>query len=86
MYSRYIQHAHFIPIVGVRKRGAYELFHGDLPRQHSFGTTLRFTGLVPADSRLPGADTVAFFLYKHFVQIFRAGRLPQVGSAHPERA
>ena len=38
-------------IVGVGKRGAYELVHGDPPRQHSFGTTLRFTGLVPADSR-----------------------------------
>ena len=25
---------------------------GDLPRQHSFGTTLRFTGPVPANSRL----------------------------------
>ena len=50
-YSCYIQHAHFIPIVGVGKRGAYELVHGDLPRQHSFGTTLRFTGPVPADSR-----------------------------------
>ena len=25
--------------------------HGDLPRQHSFRTTLRFTGAVPADSR-----------------------------------
>ena len=25
--------------------------HGDLPRQHSFGTTLRFTGPVLADSR-----------------------------------
>ena len=24
---------------------------GDLPRQYSFGTTLRFTGPVPADSR-----------------------------------
>ena len=24
---------------------------GDLPRQHPFGTTLRFTGPVPADSR-----------------------------------
>ena len=46
------QHAHFIPIiVGVGKGGAYYLVHGDLPRQHSFGTTLRFTGLVPADSR-----------------------------------
>ena len=25
--------------------------HDDQPRQHSFGTTLRFTGPVPADSR-----------------------------------
>ena len=48
---RYFQHAHFIPIVGVGKRGEYELVHGDLPRQHSFGTTLRFTGPVLADSR-----------------------------------
>ena len=40
-----------IPIVGVGKGGAYLLVHGDLPRQHSFGTTLRFTGPVPADSR-----------------------------------
>ena len=48
---RYFQHAHFIPIVGVGKRGEYYLVHGDLPRQHSFGTTLRFTGPVPADSR-----------------------------------
>ena len=37
--------------VGVEKRGAYKLVHGDLPRQHSFETTLRFTGPVPADSR-----------------------------------
>ena len=29
----------------------YLLVHGDLPRQHPFGTTLRFTGPVPADSR-----------------------------------
>ena len=49
--SRYFQHAHFIPIVGVGKRGEYLLVHGDLPRQHSFGTTLRFTGPVLADSR-----------------------------------
>ena len=28
-----------------------QLVHGDLPRQHSFGTTLRVTGPVPADSR-----------------------------------
>ena len=49
--SRYFQHAHFIPAVGVGKRGAYQLVHGDPPRQHSFGTTLRFTGPVPGDSR-----------------------------------
>ena len=48
---RYFQHAHFIPIVGVGKRGAYYLVHGDLPRQHSFGIALGFTGPVPADSR-----------------------------------
>ena len=43
---------HFIPIiVRERKRGACSLVHGNLPRQHSFGTTLRFTGPVPADSR-----------------------------------
>ena len=46
---RYFRHAHFTSIVGVGKRGAYSLVHGDLPRQHSFGTTLRFTGPVPAD-------------------------------------
>ena len=39
---------HFIPILGVGKRGAYKLVQGDLPRQHSFGTTLRFTGPVCA--------------------------------------
>ena len=38
-------------VVGVGERGAYELVHGDLLRQHSFGTTWRFTGPVPADSR-----------------------------------
>ena len=48
---RNFQHAHLIPIVGVGKRGEYELVHGDLPRQHPFGTTLRFTGPVPANSR-----------------------------------
>ena len=42
---------HYIPILGVGKRGAYSLVHGDLPRQHPFGITLRFTGPVPADSR-----------------------------------
>ena len=62
---RYFQHAHFIPKVGVGKERRIrfflkknqnaprrsELVHGDLPRQHSFGTTLRFTGPVPAESR-----------------------------------
>ena len=38
-YIGYFRHAHSIPIVGVGKRGAYELVHGDLPRQHPFGTT-----------------------------------------------
>ena len=40
-----------ILLVGVGKRGEYQLVQGDMPRQHSFGTTLRFTGPVPADSR-----------------------------------
>ena len=48
---RYFQHAHFIPIVDVDKRGEYYLVLGDRPTEHSFGTTLRFTGPVPADSR-----------------------------------
>ena len=38
--SRYFQHAHFILIMSVEKRGAYSLVHSDLPRQHLFGTTL----------------------------------------------
>ena len=46
----FIPRTHFIPIVGVGKRGAYKLVHGDLSRQHPFGTTLRFTGPVPVDS------------------------------------
>ncbi|CAN0327009.1 unnamed protein product [Ascophyllum nodosum] len=37
---------------GLGKRGAYYLVRGDLPRQHSLGTTSRFSGHVPADSRL----------------------------------
>ena len=41
----------FIPIVGVGKRGAHQLVRGDRPRQHSFGTTLKTIGSVPADSR-----------------------------------
>ena len=49
--NTFSQHTHFIPIVGVGKRGEYQLVHGDLPRQHPFGITLRFTGPVPADSR-----------------------------------
>ena len=49
--ARTFQHSHFIPIVGVGKRGAYSLVHGDLPSQHSFGTTLRFTGPVRGSER-----------------------------------
>ena len=49
-HRRYFQYAHFIPIVGVGKRGEYQLVHGDLPRQHPFETTLRFTGPVPVPS------------------------------------
>ena len=51
IFCRYFQHAHLIPMVGVGKRGAYLLVHGDLPRQHPHGTTLRLTGPVPMDSR-----------------------------------
>ena len=36
---------------GCGKERRILLVHGDLPRQHSFGTTLRITGPVPADSR-----------------------------------
>ena len=43
-YRRYFQHANFMPIVGVEKRGVYYLFFGNLPRQHSVGAALRFTG------------------------------------------
>ena len=50
-YSIVSFHNNYINIVGVGKRGEYEWVHGDLPRQHSFGTTLRFTGPVPVDSR-----------------------------------
>ena len=32
---RYFQHAHFIPIVRVGKRGEYYLVHHDLPRQYT---------------------------------------------------
>ena len=49
LISRYFQYAYSIPTVGVGKRGEYELVHSDLPRQQSFGITLRFTGPVPAD-------------------------------------
>ena len=48
---RYFQHVRFIPIMGMGKRDTHQLVHRDLPRQHPFGTTLRFTGPVPADSR-----------------------------------
>ena len=49
--TRVFQHAYSIPIVVGEKRGAYQLVHGDLRRQQSFGTTLRFTGPMPMDSR-----------------------------------
>ena len=48
---RYFQLAYFILIVDVGKKGANSFDHGDLPRQHAFEITLRFTGHVPADSR-----------------------------------
>ena len=31
-------------MVAVGKRGEHQSVHSDLPRQHSFGTTFRFTG------------------------------------------
>ena len=37
--------------VSVQRERRILIGHGDLPRQHPFGTTLRFTGPVPADSR-----------------------------------
>ena len=42
--NTHIRHTRYQLLVGVGKRG-------DLPRQHRFGTTLRFTGPVPAESR-----------------------------------
>ena len=40
------QRTNFISIVGgVGKRGTYRLVHGDLPRQHAFGTTLKLPAL-----------------------------------------
>ena len=48
---RYFQCAQFITIVGVGKIGAYYLVHGDAKAAPVAGTTLRFTGPVPADSR-----------------------------------
>ena len=51
MCRRYLQHAHFIPIVGVGKRGAYQLVHVDAKAVPDTGTVLRFTGPVLADSR-----------------------------------
>ena len=43
-----LSHTHYWYEVGMLKVPAV---HGDLPRQHSFGTTLRLTGPGPADSR-----------------------------------
>ena len=50
LYREYVVRS-LLPNGVVGKRGAYQFVHGDLPRQHSFGTTLRFAGPVPADSR-----------------------------------
>ena len=49
--NTYFQHTHFIPIVGVGKRDASSLVHGDAKAAPVTGTTLRFTDPVPADSR-----------------------------------
>ena len=38
-------------IVGVGKRGSYQLVHGDAKEAPVTGTTLRFTGPVSVDSR-----------------------------------
>ena len=38
--NEHVVHAHFIPLVGVGKRGEYLLVQGDLRSQHSFGTAL----------------------------------------------
>ena len=61
MQYRYFQHAHFIPIVGVGKRGEYKLVHGDLPRQHSFGTTLRFTRALSLRNLVSGYECGRIF-------------------------
>ena len=45
------------------------MVHGALPRQHSFGTTLRFTGPVPADSR---QRTPSFFFF-FFISLIADG-------------
>ena len=42
--------ANFILIMGVGKRGAYCLVHGDANAAPVTGTTLNITGPVPADS------------------------------------
>ena len=49
---RYFQRANYIPIVGVGKRGPYELVHGDTKAAPVTEMALRFTGPVPVDSRL----------------------------------
>ena len=41
----------FSPTLYRGKERRILMVHGDLPRQHSFGTTLKFNGPVPADSR-----------------------------------
>ena len=53
MTRRYFEYAHFIPIVGVGKRGAYINWSMVTcqSRQYLFGTALWFTGPRPADPR-----------------------------------
>ena len=46
------------------KRGAYQLVHGDLPRQYPLGTFLRFIGPVPANSVKLGTDPMVFGGFK----------------------
>ena len=48
---RYCRHINFIPVVGVGKRGAHSLVHGNAERTPVTGTTSRTTVPVPADPR-----------------------------------
>ena len=51
LYGRYFQNAHFIPMVGVGKERRILIGPwGPAKAAPATGTTLRFTGPVPADS------------------------------------